>query len=101
MVKVTAKTKVDKPCQKSAVILARKYDKDLSDAIKSDTSHPSINIGFNANTLSLRELQEISNESPLGSIALDASQYSEVLEDSDVVHEGEGKSILGPLQEDL
>ncbi len=78
LIKVTEKIKIDKPCHKSAQILARKFEKELSDSNNNISDTNSISINIDTSRMSLRELQAI--DSPLGSV-VDAKAVTLGVED--------------------
>ena len=67
------------PSEKAIQILARRYDKDFSDALQdsSDGTKHQVTHDINVNVMSMRDLSKLNALSnPLGDIALDATQYN-------------------------
>lgn len=64
-VEITRRTKLLPPSEKAIQILARRYEREFSDALEDDSKHKSITHDINVNIMSQRELNELRKLNPL------------------------------------
>lgn len=74
-VKTTIKTIEHAPCTKAVQILAQKYDKELASAkeIHNIEGGNALTLNINTSGMSLRELQEMNNNNPLGTQVIETT----------------------------
>lgn len=79
IIKSTEKIRMLAPCEKAIKILSKKYAKEFSDAVHTDTDNAKhLTLDVNVNTLSLREVQDMRRtESVLDCVEAEATDITE------------------------
>ena len=103
-VKITKTIKRDKPCSKSIQVLARKYEKPLSDNRTLTDNEAANNLNINIGKLdyhgmSMRELVDSSSSSVLGVIEVDAMGQDAMSQDDSAMSQDDSASSYSPRKE--